>query len=254
MIEEVFADGDSVIHQVDPRFKLVAAIGFSLVVAVSHRFPTLLGALIVAAALVFAARLNLLMVLRRLLVVVGFLILLWVILPFSVAGPNLYRIGSLVITRPGSILAAQISLKSLAILAAFIALVATMNFSILGHALDGLHLPTKLVCLLLFTYRYIFVIEQEYQRLVRACRVRGFRPRTDMHTYKTIAYLIAMLFVRAAVRAERVEQAMRCRGFNGRFYCLADFPSDLRHWLFAVIMVCLVSGLVLLEMWESSLI
>ena len=110
-----------------------------------------------------------------------------------------------------------------------------------------MHLSVKLVHLLLRTYRYIFVIEQEYQRMVRAAKIRGFRPGTNVHTYKTFAYCIAMLFVRAAARADRVYRAMRCRGFNGRLYCLADFPPHPSNWVFASLMTVSVIGLVLLE-------
>ncbi len=247
MINEPFAIGNSIIHRIDPRIKIVAGTLFSIVVAVSYRFPTLLSALVMAGGLILAAHLDLRAVTKRLLVVAGFLVLLWVVMPLTFEGPSLYRIGPLTITRPGVTLAAQISLKSLAILTAFTALITTMNFSALGHALDRLRLPGKLVHLLLLTYRYVFVIEQEYGRLVRAAKVRGFRSKTNLHTYKTIAYLIAMLFVRSAARADRVDHAMRCRGFNGRFYCLTDFPRHWRNWVFGSLMMALILGLGAIE-------
>jgi cobalt/nickel transport system permease protein len=247
MINEPFAIGNSIIHRIDPRFKIVVGTLFSIVVAVSYRFPTLLSALALAGGLTLVAHLDLRMVFKRLLVVAGFLLLLWVVMPFAFQGPPLYRIGPLTITRPGVILAAQISLKSLAILSAFTALIATMNFSALGHALDRLHLPGKFVHLLLLTYRYVSVIEQEYGRLVRAAKIRGFHPKTNLHTYKTVAYLIAMLFVRSASRADRVNHAMQCRGFNGRFYCLTDFPRHWRNWVFGSLMTVLILGLGVIE-------
>ena len=225
MFNEVFAIGDSIIHRIDPRYKVVAAVVFSMVVAVSYRFPTLLAALFAAVLLTLAAHLNLKAVGRRLLVVSGFLVLLWILLPVTFKGDALARIGPLTVTRPGVVMAAQISLKSIAILLAFIALITTMNFSTLGHALDRLHLSGKFVHILLMTYRYIFVIEQEYQRMVRAAKIRGFRPGTNLHTYRTFAYFVAMLFVRAASRADRVYRAMRCRGFNGRLYCCLLYTS-----------------------------
>lgn len=253
MINEPFSIGDSIIHRIDPRFKVVIAVLFSIVVAVSYRFPTLLAALILAGGLILFAHLDLKMVSGRLLVVGGFLALLWVVVPFTFEGPPFYRIGPLTVTRPGVTLAAQISLKSFAILSAFTALIATMNFSTLGHALDRLHLSGKFVHLLLLTYRYIFVIEQEYARLVRAAKIRGFRPKTNLHTYKTVAYLIAMLFVRSASRADRVDTAMRCRGFSGRFYCLTDFPRHWRNWVFGSLMMALILGIALMEVLGDNL-
>lgn len=81
-------------------------------------------------------------------------------------------------------MAAQITLKSNAILLIIMALVTTMNLSVLVHALNWLRMPDKIVHLLLMTHRYVFLIEQEYRRLMRAARLRGFRPGTNLHTYK----------------------------------------------------------------------
>ena len=247
MFNETFAVGDSIIHRIDPRFKVVAAAAFSIVVALSYQFPTLFAALVTAVVLTLAAHLNMKAVIRRLLVVIGFLSLLWILLPLTFKGEALTHIGPLTATRSGVVLAAQISLKSLAILLAFIALITTMNFAVLGHALDRMHLSGKLVHLLLMTYRYIFVIEQEYQRMVRAAKIRGFSPGTNLHTYRTFAYFVGMLFVRAASRADRVYRAMRCRGFDGRLYCLTDFPSRPSNWIFAGIMSVSVTFLIILE-------
>jgi cobalt/nickel transport system permease protein len=145
------------------------------------------------------------------------------VLPITVAGDAVGGIGPVTVTREGVLLAARITVKSNAIVMALIALVATSPIAALGHALSGLRVPDKMVFLLLLTYRYIFVLEQEYLRLRRAIRVRGFVPATRLHTYRTYAYLIGMLFVRAAARADRVYQAMLCRGFHGKFYSLATF-------------------------------
>ena len=247
MIEEPFARGSSVIHRIDPRFKLICAAALSTATAVSYRFAALLFALGLSLLLVAASRLNLVSVLKKLMVVVGFLLLLWLVLPLTFEGEIVTRNGPLPITRPGLILSAQITLKSVAILMMFIALVTTASFVTLGHAMDRLGIPAKIVHLLLMSYRYLSVIEQEYQRLSRAATIRGFTPGTNLHTYRTYAYLVGMIFVRAAERADQVYRAMRCRGFTGRFYCLADFPAHPRNWIFAALMTISFAVLVFLE-------
>jgi hypothetical protein len=63
------------------------------------------------------------------------------------------------------------------LMVAFMALLATMTVDTLGHTLNRLRLPDKMVHMLLITYRYLFVIEQEYQRLVRAMKIRNFPSR-----------------------------------------------------------------------------
>ncbi len=247
MISESFAVGTSVIHRLDPRLKISAAVSFSVVVAVSYRIPTLVLALVAATLLVVAAGLDSRRVLRRLMVLAGFLCLLWLILPLGISPAAGFSRNAIHFSPEGTALAVQITLKSIAILTAFMALVATMHLATLGHALERLRVSSKLVHLLLMTYRYIFVIEAEYQRLVRAAKIRGFRADTSLHTYKTVAYFLGMLFVRAASRAERVHHAMRCRGFNGRFHCLADFPPHPGNRLFTALMVTLVCALSYME-------
>ena len=79
------------------------------------------------------------------------------------------------------------------------------------------------------------VLEEEYQRLARAARIRGFRAGTDLHTYRTYAYLVGMLFVRAADRAERVRNAMLCRGFNGQIPAPPLAAMGQRDHLFLIL-------------------
>ena len=250
MISEPFAIGTSIIHQLDPRIRVGVTVLYAFAVALSYRFSVLIMALVVSSVLIVISQIRITDVFRRIIWVNALILLLWLLLPFTFKGEILTRIGSLAIYRPGVVLAAQITLKSNAILLAFIALVATMSFATLGHALFRLHVPEKIVHLLLMTYRYIFVIEQEYERLIRATKIRGFRPGTNANTYRTYSYVVGMLFVRAAARAERVHQAMLCRGFKGKFYSLQEFQIGTASWMFAVLMTALIVGLVLLE-WSN---
>ena len=247
MISEPFAIGNSVIHQLDPRIRLAFTILYAFVVALSYQFSVLVMALTISAALIVISQVSITDVFKRVIWVNAFIFMLWLLLPITFKGEILTQIGFLTIYRPGIVLAAQITLKSNAILLVFIALVATMSFSTLGHALFRLRVPEKIVHLLLMTYRYVFVIEQEYLRLIRATKIRGFRPGTNANTYRTYSYVVGMLFVRAAARAERVHQAMLCRGFKGQFYSLQEFQMGSASWVFAILMALIISGLVF---WE----
>jgi cobalt/nickel transport system permease protein len=247
MLREPFAVGDSPAHRLDPRVRLVAAAGFSCAAAVLEQLPALAAALATAIAWAVMARLPAAGVLKRLLAVNGLLALLWVFLPFTFPGQPLLRLGPLAASLEGAALALRITLKSNAIVIAFIALVATMPLATAGHALHRLRVPGKIVHLLLMTYRYVFVLEQEYQRLIRAARIRGFRPRTNLHTYRTFAYLAGMLFVRALERAERVRWAMICRGFRRRFHSLKEFQAGAGSLVFLAAAAAAVAGIILLE-------
>jgi len=247
MISEPFATGQSVVHRLDPRIRIIVATGYCFVVAFARQFPVLLIAVTISVVLAAIAGLDLKAVTKRLVLVNGLILLLWAVVPLTYGGTPMFTIAGFAFSRAGIILSAQISLKSNAILLAFIALVATMTFATLGHALKQLRVPGKIVYLLLMNYRYVFVIEQEYQRLIRAAKIRGFRPKTSLHSYRTYAHVIGMLFVRAALRAQRVHQAMLCRGFKGRFYSLQEFKADRNAWIFLTLMTMLIIGLAILE-------
>ena len=246
MIEEL-AGGDSLIRRLDPRVKIVVVFLFSVAVAVSNRFVVLMLALGLGICIVLAARLPIKQLVRRLVPVNMFIILLWFFLPFTFEGEPLFSVGPLVGTHEGVLYAARISIKSNAIMVMLIALVASTSILTLGHAMHELRVPKKIVHLFFFTYRYIHVIHREYLRLVSAMKVRGFRPGTNVHTYKTFAYLVGMLLVRSSDRAERVHNAMLCRGFSGNLYSLSEFSLKTRDMISLILMLALILALGVLE-------
>lgn len=251
MIKEEFSSGDSLVHSTDPRIKIIVAVLFSVVVAMLSNFLAIVAALAASLLLIMIARLSIKKVFYRVLLVNGLILLLWIFLPFTFKGQTLFVIGPLVGTKEGVWYASQITLKCNAILLALIAFLSTTPISTLGHAMSRLRFPDKIVHLFLFTYRYIHVIFHEYHRLTNAMKIRGFVPRTNVHTYRTYAYLVGMLLVRSYDRAQRIHNAMLCRGFSGRYYTLSQFSINrLRDILFLSLMLAAILGLVILQ-WKT---
>ena len=215
MIHEPFLTADSPVHRMDPRVKLVAAFAISVTLAVAQRPTVLLAGLGFSVGLALVARLAAGPLLRRLAVLNIFIVLIWLMLPFTTPGHELWRVGGLVASAQGISLATAISLKSNAIFLALTALLATTTVFNLAHALDHLRVPGKLVQLFFFTWRYIHEAARELARLRRAMRVRCFAPRTDLHTYRSYGNLIGTLLVRSFDRSQRVYDAMVLRGYSG---------------------------------------
>ncbi len=242
MIEEPFAVGGSFLHRRDARVKIGAAAAFILAVALTASFLVAAVALLVATALVASASLPGKMVAQRLLAANLFILFVWLTLPLSYGGETVGDLGWLRLSRAGVVLCALITLKANAIVLASLALLSTSTIASLGRGLEGLALPAKLVFLLLSTYRYLFVIHQEYERLQRAAILRGFVARTSLHTYRSYGYLFAMTLVKSWNRAKRVQQAMLLRGFTGQLIPLPQPRLLSADWLFFVIFLVL-SGL-----------
>lgn len=252
-IQEPFSEGASLAHRLDPRGKLVVAGLFAVLMAVAQSYAATLAGLSLALFCLALARLPGKKVAARLLVVNSFILFLWVVLPLTYPGDAVWRIGPLSVTRQGLIFTGLITLKSNAIVIGLIALVATAPIITLGQAMHNLRVPDKLCHLLLFTYRYLYVFEQEFHRLVQAMNIRGFQPGTNLHTYRTYAYLAAMLLVRSYDRAERVFQAMRCRGFHGVFYSLRTFSWERRDGIFVAASLLALAVLLYLE-WQAPIL
>jgi cobalt/nickel transport system permease protein len=244
---ETYIRDESVIHRVDPRVRVVAAALFSIVVAVSQRFAPLAAAAVLALGLVGAARVPPKALARRLGALGAFLIMLWVVLPLTTPGQAACHLGSAGLSRAGLALAGRITLKSSAIVLALTALLSTMEPASLGHALRHLGVPAKLAHLLLMTVRYLDVLHHEYERLVRAMKVRCFRPRMTRHTYRSLGYLVGMLLVGSFDRSGRIQAAMKCRGFRGEFHPLDHFRFGRRDAAFALGAAALLASLALAE-------
>ena len=248
MVEEQFAYGRSFIHKLDPKFRIIASIVLSFATALCDNLYLALIYLFISIFLIVMAELNTIDVFKRLKPLFWFLLMIWIILPLTFEGDILYRFYGFKITGQGVILCVKITIKSISILFLFTALIATMTVASLGNGLHRIHVPDKMVFLVLMTYRYISVIEQEYKRLLRAAKFRGFNPGTNLHSYKTFAYLAGMLFVRASLRAQRVHQAMLCRGFNQKFHTLDDYPPNRLNSIFLMGICGASASLVILEM------
>lgn len=228
---------------VDPRARVVAAVVFSVVVAMAGQFSALGLGLAAAAVGMALSGWPVRAVLGRLLPLNVVMLLLVLLLPLTTEGAPLGRLGPLRFSAEGLRLGAAVALKGNAIVLAMLVLLGTMEAPTLGHALSHLRVPDKLAHLMLFTVRYLDVLHREYLRLAAAMRVRGFRPRMDRHTYRSYGYLVGMLLVRSFDRAERIAAAMKCRGFRGRFYLLDHFAFGRRDVPF-----CLAAAAVLLAM------
>ncbi len=253
MFDEPFAHGHSLVHSLDPRVRLAMAALFSICVALV-RTPFAAGAaLVLAGAILGLSRPPAALLFRRIALVNVFVLFLWLTVPLTMPGHPYAGLGPLTFSREGIELVWLVTLKSNAILLTFLALATTMDSPTMGHALDRLGVPSKLVFLFLFTYRYLHVIADEWQRLVTAARLRGFVPRTGMHTYRTTGHLLAMVLVNSFDRSGRVYQAMILRGFEGRFVSVVHFQARTRDALFALSWITAMTGLMLMDFFPEAL-
>lgn len=165
---------------------------------------------------------------RRMLHVETFMLLLFLTLPFTVPGRSVLNIGPFDASLEGFARAAIIACKVSASVLTIVILLGTVEPIRLGGALRAMHVPEPIVRLFVLTVRYLSVIGGEARRLRESMRARAFYPRSNRHTWRSYGNFVGMLLVRALDRAQRVEEAMLCRGFSGSFPWRE--PMRLRAW------------------------
>jgi cobalt/nickel transport system permease protein len=243
---------DSPLSRRDPRWKLAALAP----VAVAASFPrTWLAALLAlggALLLALMARLPWRWYRRRVGVVLSFLAIFVVPLPFLLRGDGpSWGWGPFFFSVYGANVAALLVVKTITVLTLLLVLLATAPLDATLKAAHSLRVPGLLVQLALLSYRYLFVLAEELGRLRIALRVRAFHSRVNVHSYRTIGHVAGTLLVRGHERAERVGQAMRCRGFDGRFRSLTEFRTTLADVLLWMVVVAAGGGILTLDLLTS---
>ena len=168
---------------------------------------------------------------RRLLHVEAFVLLLFLTMPFTMAGQPIFSFGPLSASVEGVWRAVLIASKVMSSVILMVLLLGDIEPARLGAALRGLHVPERLIRLFVMTVRYTAILREEALRLHEAMRARGFQPCSNRHTWRCYGNLIGMLLVRALARAQRVEEAMLCRGYTGSFPYRAQPSPTRRDWV-----------------------
>jgi len=241
------ADGSSWMLRLDPRARIVASFVFACVVVSLTGFISLSIAVLCGVFLMLSAKLPAGETIKKVITMDGFIIFLLCMLPFTTPGEVWFTLFGFEASWEGFYKACEITLKANAVVLTLLALVGTIDAIVLGHALNRLRVPENLVHLMLFSVRYIDVLKQEYFRLRVAMKARCFKPGNNLHTYRSIGYLLGMLLVRSLERSERILEAMKCRGFQGKFYLLGEFHFQRRDRLFCLVSFLFLLGLFILD-------
>jgi cobalt/nickel transport system permease protein len=207
--------GHSPVHRAPAHLKLLALLGFMLVVVATPRdwFAAYGVFLLVLVAVIALSRVPFGFLAKRMVVEVPFVVFA-VLMPFIATGPRTEVLG-LSLSEHGLLAAwALLAKGSLGVLAS-LTLAATTEPSELLTGLERLRMPDLLVQIMGFMIRYLDVVTAEMGRMLTAMRSRGCDPRSPRH-WPVLARSLGALFIRSYERGERVHLAMLSRGYTGR--------------------------------------
>ena len=245
--------GTSMFHRWDVRCKLVTLLFYCFMVAsIQHVTPALAAVAVSVLALVLA-RSSPARALMRLLSITGFLAMFLVVMPLSApAHPGdtvlvVSGVDWLGFNLRGLNVAAAIAAKGIAIALLMEPLLTTAPLPVTLHGLTKLGAPDMVGQMVLLSHRYLHVFRHEAERMAAGMRVRGFRKHTDLATLRAVANFLGMLFVRSFERTERVFDAMRARGYRGRFPAPAELRLQSRDLVLAAVWVAVGAALVVYD-------
>lgn len=168
-------------------------------------------------AAVFGARVPARVIMRSMVVPLGFVLTSGLVLCLSLrwenGGPHL------VFTPAGLIMAVQAGSRALAAVAVMLLLALTVPLAQQLAMLRRLQVPEVLLDLMLLTYRTIFLLDDCRREILRAQRNRlGYR--TARLALQSAGLAAGALFRRALDRAARMERGLAARGYDGRLAVL----------------------------------
>jgi len=223
------ATGDSAVHRLDARAKVVVTLVFVVCVMSFGRYEIarLLPFFAFPIVVTALARVPAGMVARQALVVVPVAVLIGLPNPLFDRVPLVHLDGLAI--AGGWVSMLSIVLRALLAAVASIVLVAVTGFPEICGALERLGMPKPLAVQLLFLYRYLGVLGEEAMRMQAAHELRS---NGHALTFRQFGTLAGRLLVRTWERAERIYLAMCARGFTGEFTRGRSTRFGRADWLF----------------------
>lgn len=239
-----FAHTDSAVARRSPTVRLLGAVIIALAAATLPlgAWPQMAALGVLVVGLAAAARVPATTFVIRLLAPLAFVFLVSVGVLVLAPGEPVARIGPLAITDAGLLRFGSVMGRGAVALGGAVILVSTTPFDEMVRALRNLHLPEVVTTALGLAYRFLYILNDEVERLRRAARSRnaaeGAAPRRRLLMGITGAAL-----QRSFDRSERTHRAMLARGFDGEMPTLHRAPAHGHPTLEIAALVILVGAI-----------
>lgn len=249
-----YSDRDSIIHRLDPRTKLITTLFFILAVVLTppNRWQAFALYFILVVTLLLLSRVPVLYVLKRSLVIMPFVVLIAIFIPFfkegEVAGSYNIWLWQVTVTYSGLQVFWNILAKAWLSILSLILLTSTTRFSSLLKGLEKIRLPRVMTMILSFMYRYLFVLVDEVMRMKQARDSRNFGGGR-LRQLRTIGNMIGTLFIRSYERGERVYAAMVARGFDGQTRTLESLSFRQVDAYFGITLGLVLISAMVVNLW-----
>ena len=210
---DTLADGDSPLHRMDPRVLLITTLVFIVMVVSFDKYAVLplLPFVIYPVVLISLGGLSAWYLLKKVFLALPFAVMVGIFNPLM-DQMIVCHIGPVGMSG-GWVSFVYILIRFFLTVTCALALISLTGFNAVCSALIKFGVPRPFVVQLLFFYRYLFVLGDEVERMVRARSLRIFD--SGVMRMEVFGSLLGHLLLRTLDRAERIYRAMCCRGFDG---------------------------------------
>ena len=221
-----YVTGDSLIHRLDPRAKLLSTILFVVIIFLANNWMTYLGLALFVGFGIYLSDIKLSFFIngvKPLIWLILFTVLLQVV--FTAGDNVLFSWWVIVISKEGLVNGAFIFMRFVLIIFMTTLLTLTTMPMSLTEAIEYLLHPGKkigvpvheIALMLSIALRFVPTLMDETEKIMNAQRARGidFGEGNLYNQMKSIVPMLIPLFVSSINRAEELATAMEARGYKG---------------------------------------
>ncbi len=249
-----YLPGNSFLHKLDPRTKIIAVIVYMIALFVVNNFIGLGAMLVLSLAVVMISKIPLRFFFRGIKAIL-FIVLLTVGLQmFMTPGETLWQLGFLKITREGVHQALFMGTRLILLVSITSILTLTTTPISLTDGIETLLKPFQkvgvpaheLAMMMTIALRFIPTLIEETDKIMKAQSARGadFESGNLLERAKAMIPLLVPLFLNAIKRADELALAMEARCYHGgdgrtRMKALKYSSRDI---IAAVCCICMMTG------------
>lgn len=220
-----FFPGNSLIHRLDPRVKLVLTFAYILLIFIPNNWGGLAAALVLLGFCVGLSAIPVKLILKGLKPVIPLLLFTSLINIFYVEGRVLVSFWILQITLEGIFTALFVSIRILCLIAAGSLLTYTTSPTTLTDAMERVLSPLKvfrisvheIAMMMTIALRFIPTLIEETDKIMSAQKARGADMESGniLQRVRALIPVLVPLFISSFRRAYELATAMECRCYHG---------------------------------------
>ena len=217
--------GNSVIHRMDPRMKIILAVAYIVMLFLAKGFSGIAVGVVFLALCYGISKIPISLILKSLKPVIPIILFTAVLNMFFVEGDPIFQWAFITVTKQGLATAGLMSLRIVCLIAGTSLLTYTTSPIVLTDGIERLFSPLKklglpvheLAMMMTIALRFIPTLIEETDKIMSAQKARGADMESGglVQRAKALIPVLIPLFISAFRRADDLALAMECRCYRG---------------------------------------